>query len=89
MGLLWQGVCSQSISPANNAILFNGLISPRRLEMYNNVWGYTKKCCHLLGALLVIVRRGRLPVRVIILVGDEHLSRVHVHVDELNTQVLL
>jgi len=43
------------------------------------------KCKHL----SVIIRRGRLPVSVIIVVGDGHLSRVDVHVDELNPQVLL
>ena len=39
--------------------------------------------------LLVIVRRGRLPVSVIIVVGDGHLPSVHVHVDELYAEVLL
>ena len=43
----------------------------------------------LLRALRVIVGRGRLPVRVKIVVGDEHLSRVQVHIDELNAEVLL
>ena len=43
----------------------------------------------LLRALLVIVGRGRLPVRVTTVVGDEHLSGVDVHVDELNAQVFL
>ena len=46
-------------------------------------------CCHLLRALLVIIRRGRLPVRVKIVVGDEHLSRLRVHVNELNAAVSL
>ena len=43
----------------------------------------------LLRALLVIVRRGPLPVRVIIVVGDGHLSRVHIDVNELHVQVFL
>ena len=82
-------LCSQILSPDNNIIFINGLVPPRRLEMHPNVKGCTQMWGALLRALRVIVGRGRLPVRVKIVVGDEHLSRVQVHIDELNAEVLL
>ena len=77
-------LCSQINFPDNKLLLFNRLASPKCPEMYQNVQSCTQRWGALLRALLVIVRRGRLPVRVIVMVSEIDASCIDIHIDELN-----